>query len=518
MKIRRRTILHAAAATGLSRILAAQEPPAVIRREGTRPAAIRGVASGDVGHDRAIIWSCADRPSQMVVEWDTTDRFRDAKSVLGPAVIEATDFTGKQDLRGLPAGERIFYRVRFQDLRDLKAWSEPVVGMFVTPPRPDAAARDVKIAFTGDVCGQGWGIDPARGGLKMFETMRAAEPDFFVHLGDTIYADNPIPEEVKLEDGTLWKNITSESKSHVAQSLDDFRGCYRYNLLDQNVRRFNAANSQLVLWDDHETHNNWFPQGRYEDSRYKEQSSAYLAANARTAFLEYQPIRQFATDRERIYRSQRLGPLLEIFAWDMRSYRGPNTQNRQTQLNAESSILGSTQLAWLKSKLAASTATWKVIASDMPLGLIVTDKHGSEAVANGDNGPPLGRELEIADLLKFIREKAIHNVVFITADVHYAAAHFYDPAAAKFTEFSPFWEFVAGPAHAGTFGPGKLDATFGPQLKFLSIPPGMKGNRPPSEGLQFFGTLQIAAASKTLTAKLHNIAGQELYSVDLEPA
>jgi alkaline phosphatase D len=501
----------------LSQLLAAQEAPAAIKRNGARPKIAEGVAAGDVGADRAIIWSRCDRPARMAIEWGTSDRFADARRVWGSAVIESTDYTGKIDLRELPPGQRIFYRVQFQDLGDLKTWSEPAVGTFVTPPRPDGKSADVKVAFTGDVCGQGWGIDSARGGLKMFETMRAAEPDVFVHLGDTIYADNPIPAEVQLEDGTLWKNVTTEAKVHVAQSLDDFRGAYRYNLLDENVRRFNSAASQLVLWDDHETHNNWFPQGRYEDSRYSEQSSALLAARARTAFLEYQPIRQFAGDRERIYRSQRFGPLLEIFAWDMRSYRGPNSLNRQTTLNADSAILGGTQLAWLKSRLAASTATWKVIASDMPLGLIVTDKHGSEAVANGDEGPPLGRELEIAELLKFIKDKSIRNVVFITADVHYAAAHYYDPAAAKFSEFTPFWEFIAGPAHAGTFGPGKLDATFGPQLKFLSIPQGMKANRPPSEGLQFFGTLQIAAASQVLTAKLHNIAGRELYTVDLPP-
>jgi alkaline phosphatase D len=454
----------------------------------------------------------------MVLQWATNERFADARTVVGPAAIEATDFTAKIDLRELPAGERIFYRVQFQDLGDLKTWSEPVAGSFLTPPAPDDQPQNVKIAFTGDVCGQGWGIDPARGGLAMFETMRAAQPDLFVHLGDTIYADNPIPAEVRLDDGTLWKNVTTEQKAHVAQSLDDFRGCYRYNLLDDNVRRFNAAVSQLVLWDDHETHNNWFPQGRYDDSRYSEQSSALLSARARTAFLEFQPIRQLAHDRERIYRTQQFGPLVEVFAWDMRSYRGPNSQNRQPELTPESAILGAAQLGWLKSRLAASTATWKVIASDMPLGLVVTDKHGSEAVANGDPGPPLGRELEIADLLRFIRDQAIKNVVFITADVHYASAHYYDPAQAKFAEFAPFWEFIAGPAHAGTFGPGQLDATFGPQLKFLSIPRGMKANRPPSDGLQFFGTLEIAAASKVLTAKLHDIAGKQLFSVDLEPA
>jgi ABC transporter, phosphonate, periplasmic substrate-binding protein/PhoD-like phosphatase len=114
---------------------------------------------------------------------------------------------------------------------------------------------------------------------------------------------------------------------------------------------------------------------------------------------------------------------------------------------------------WLKRALLNSRATWKVIASDMPLGLQVPDILGFEAWANGD-GSALGRELELADLLQFIKYNAIKNVVWLTADVHYAAAHLYDPAQAQFTDFNPFWEFVAGPLHAGTFGPNKLDNTF----------------------------------------------------------
>ena len=139
-----------------------------------------------------------------------------------------------------------------------------------------------------------------------------------------------------------------------------------------------------------------------------------------------------------------------------------------------------------------------------------------EAVANGD-GPPLGRELEIADLLRFIRDRKIRNVVWFTADVHYAAAHHYDPVRARFKEFHPFWEFVAGPLHAGTFGPGVLDDTFGPEVRFMGIPKGMKPNRPPSEGLQFFGLVRIDARREVMTVRLHNREGRELYSVDLEP-
>ena len=126
--------------------------------------------------------------------------------------------------------------------------------------------------------------------------------------------------------------------------------------------------------------------------------------------------------------------------------------------------------------------------------------------------PPLGRELEIADLLRFIRDRRIRNVVWITGDVHYCAAHHYDPSRAKFTEFDPFWEFVAGPLHAGTFGPNTLDTTFGPEAKFNGVPPGFKGNRPPSDGYQFFGTMKIDARTHAMTVGLHNLAGDVLYS------
>jgi alkaline phosphatase D len=158
---------------------------------------------------------------------------------------------------------------------------------------------------------------------------------------------------------------------------------------------------------------------------------------------------------------------------------------------------------------------WKIIASDMPLGLVVPDGSAFEAVANREDGAPLGRELELAGLLKFIRDRRIRNVVFVTGDVHYCAAHYFDPAHAGFTDFHPFWEFVAGPAHAGTFGPPPLDGTFGPQVKFIGIPAGMKPNRPPSEGFQFFGTLRVDGRTETLTATLRNTAGDALYTVDL---
>ena len=88
----------------------------------------------------------------------------------------------------------------------------------------------------------------------------------------------------------------------------------------------------------------------------------------------------------------------------------------------------------------------------------------------GHDGPPRGRELEIADLLSFIKHAGVRNTVWLTADVHYTAAHYYDPNKAAFQDFEPFWEFVSGPIHAGCFAPNELDSTFGPQLMYVKAP------------------------------------------------
>ncbi len=201
----------------------------------------------------------------------------------------------------------------------------------------------------------------------------------------------------------------------------------------------------------------------------------------------------------------------------MRSYRGAEQRKPASRRwPPDSALAGAAQLEWLKARLAASRATWKVIASDLPIGVVVPDGPSFRGIRQRRRcRQPLGRELEIADLLKFIKDRRIANVVWITADIHYCAAHYYHPTRAKFTEFDPFWEFVAGPLNAGTFGPNKMDATFGPEVKFTGIPPGMKPNRPPSDGFQFFGQMRIDRRTKAMTVSLHDLSGRKIYSQEL---
>jgi alkaline phosphatase D len=478
----------------------------------------QGIASGDVTSGRAVVWSRTDRPARMIVEYSTTDTLTNALRRVGPSALESSDYTARVVLTDLPAGQRIFYRIQFQDLSDLRTMSVPQVGSFRTPAAADSP-RDVTLAWSADTVGQGWGLNPDWGGLRMYETMRRAEADVFINCGDTIYADQFVPREVRLDDGSVWKNVVTEAKSKVAETLDDYRGNYKYNLLDDHMRRFNAAVPQVVIWDDHEVRDNWYYERDLKsDDRYKVKSVPLLAARARQAFFEFNPSGRDGDDLERIYRTIPYGPLVEIVALDMRSYRAANNENLQPSLTPDAALLGASQIAALEARLAASRATWKVIASDMPIGLVVRDGTTLfEAVANGNSGKPLGRELEIAELLRFIKDRRIRNVVWVTGDVHYCAAHHYHPSRAQFTDFDPFWEFVAGPLHAGTFGPAALDSTFGPEAKFIGIPKGMKGNRPPSDGYQFFGMMRISAKTRAMTVELRNLEGRTLFSVELPP-
>src|SRR3954451_4771451 len=93
-----------------------------------------GAAVRDLGRDRAIIWSKADREARMLVEISTRESFEHSWTVQGPVALEDTDLTAKLDVPGLPPGQRIFYRIRFLDLGDLTTLSEPIPGSFATPP------------------------------------------------------------------------------------------------------------------------------------------------------------------------------------------------------------------------------------------------------------------------------------------------------------------------------------------------------------------------------------------------
>jgi alkaline phosphatase D len=529
------------AGAGTVGIPAASAAPAgipLVRKRLTLPT---GIATGDVTTDSAVLWSRASGPGRLTARLQAVDsageilrgRYGFSRTIQGPLATDASDFTAKIHAKGLPSGTRFALELNFEDENGL---GEAVNGTFSTAPgssgndrqgAPGDGTRSSNQSFvwTGDTAGQGWGINEEIGGMRGYNAMHATRPDFFIHSGDTIYADGPIAATVTEKDGQVWRNIVTEEVSKVAETLGEYRGRHRYNSLDANMRAMFAEVPVIAQWDDHETHNNWYPGQILDDARYTERNVNVLAARGRQAWQENMPIADSAAlwrpgtfdagqyQPARIYRKISRGPQLEIFCLDMRTFKSPNTDGKEPY---STNILGQEQVDWLIKEVRQSKATWKVIAADLPLGIIVPDGPvNQESLSNRDNGAPLGRELEIAGVLSAFKRDGVKNTVWLTADVHYCAAHHYSPERAAFTDFDPFWEFVAGPINAGSFGPNAMDGTFGPEVVFSKA--GRFAGESPRDGEnQYFGHVDIAPDG-TFTASLRNANGAVLFSKTLTP-
>ena len=76
----------------------------------------------------------------MLVEWSTTESFATVERVRGIDALASRDFTTTARLTGLPAGQTIFYRVRFEGSDGM---SEPTSGRLRMPSKtrnPNGAA------------------------------------------------------------------------------------------------------------------------------------------------------------------------------------------------------------------------------------------------------------------------------------------------------------------------------------------------------------------------------------------
>ena len=185
-------------------------------RANARPAFTHGVQSGDVDTESGMIWARADRPSRVTFEISTTESFANATRLPPLAALPESDFTVKRLLTDLASDQDMFYRMTLVDLSDINAVSEPIVGRFRTAP---ASKRNVRFAWSGDTAGQGWGIDET--GMLTYATIAKHTPDFFLHSGDTIYADGVMKDEVELPGGGKWVNkVLIDSKRKVAETLE----------------------------------------------------------------------------------------------------------------------------------------------------------------------------------------------------------------------------------------------------------------------------------------------------------
>ena len=163
---RRRFLSTAASSAAITAVGGIAKP--YLSRAADRPLITHGVQSGDVSVDSGVVWARADRPSRMLVEVATTDSFRNIRSAVFVDALPETDFTAKALIEDLPAGQDIFYRIRFQD-HSLPDRAERAAGRALSHRAERSPLGLVRLV--GRYRGQGWGIDEARGGMRTYATM-----------------------------------------------------------------------------------------------------------------------------------------------------------------------------------------------------------------------------------------------------------------------------------------------------------------------------------------------------------
>ena len=168
----------------------------------------------------------------MASSWSTTQLSRTLRSLRGPWVDERTDHTGRVQLRELAPGRRYDATIWFTGEDGAAGQTERV--SFSTAP---LHAAPTSLVWSGDTCGQGFGINEELGGLTTYAAILRTQPDLFVHCGDTIYADLEIPPTCQEESGHVWRNVVSDGVEKVSETLEEFRGRQRYVLQDANVRK-----------------------------------------------------------------------------------------------------------------------------------------------------------------------------------------------------------------------------------------------------------------------------------------
>ncbi len=381
------------------------------------------VTVGEVTDSSAVVWVRGRSWGRVSVRYAASGATTPSRGEVG--VSPAHHLTAKLALDHLVPATPYRYSVQ--------QGTAQVEGSFVTAPPPDTAAP-VRFAWSGDL-GSRTHCRSVADGYPIFRAMARSPADFFLFVGDTIYADHACggPDKVP-------------GSEFVARKLADFWAKHRYNREDPVVQGYFRRVSVYAIWDDHEVRNDF--SGPTEP----------LMETGRQAFLDYFPIRPPREEPGRLYRRFRWGSLLELFILDTRQYRSPNAETD----GPGKSMLGAAQRRWLVDGVTASTATWKIVVSSVPLSVPTGGKtHDSWSNANvlgfpEDKGTGFATERDA--ILRVFRERGVRNLVFLAADVHHAELIRHHPTP----EWS-FHEFIAGPLSASLGRPRPLDQGLNPR-------------------------------------------------------
>ena len=371
----------------------------------------QGVAAGDTTQTSTVLWAasaalgpirfeCASDPDFLGVVADVTGQVEDVRVPV------------KVEVAGLLGGTQYYYRVT-------DASGATAAGRFRTPAEL-GEYRGVRFGVSGDWRGE---LAP----YPAIANLPQRDLDFFVALGDTIYADYPTPAVPRPQ----------------AETLEDFRlkhaEVYSERFGVASWREARASTSLLACIDDHEVTND-FAGGAPSDSDARFEpgvpyiSETGLFQNGLRAFQEYNPIRdeyygdtgdRRTAGKRKLYRRRTWGSDAAVIMLDARSFRDEELKFTLSDFSIAAAqqflidsftpgrtLLGAPQMEQLRADLLEAQAaglTWKFIVIPEPIQnlgpLQAADRYE-------------GYAFERSQLLGFIHDNDVPNVVFITADIH----------------------------------------------------------------------------------------------------
>ncbi len=341
------------------------------------------VASGDADTNSVIIWTKLDAYSKAEVIYEISEDSLFNKIIKSGKVItdSSRDWTVKVLIDGLEPGKTYFYRFKYKD-------KYSPIGKTKTLPKETDHFRIALLSCQHFSENYFWA----------YKYLVDDSVDIILFLGDFIYEFN------------VYRNPRRADPTLPAQDLETYRSKYKIAHSDTFLKFALSRIPIYVIWDDHEVMNDY--SGKV--MRYYNPKRLY---DAYKAFFEYIPIRD--NDSFRIYRSFKVGNLIDIFLIDGRQYRdelacrpafNPKGNCYKIAFSEGRTLLGDEQKNWLINNLKNSKSIWKLIANNV----MFMDLFKDNKPLNVDQWD--GYYFEKMEILKNIKD--IRNVIFGTGDTH----------------------------------------------------------------------------------------------------
>ncbi len=346
------------------------------------PHVSHGPFLGGISDTSVHVWIRGSQPAPWRVELWPSAAPSQVQTQTGPALAQASDFTGRVVASGLTPDTAYSYRVVFDG--DVGATTS-----FRTLPAAGSASQ-IRFLFAADFHVN---LKP----FSIFETMAGLAPDFIIMGGDNIYADSP---------------------NTVPDTPEGYFGRYRATFGDGRLSDALASTPVFMTWDDHEIINDFYPT---KSPRYP---------SARAGFDAYQAVHNPAPAvAGELYYAFQAGPA-DFFVLDTRTHRDANTEPD----GPTKTMLGLTQRQALLSWLDTSTATFKVIVSSVPFSDWSTTKSDSW---NGFDNAGKNFSSERALIFNHIDTNDISGVLLVSGDQHWSGVFQHTAGSTTLHEFMP---------------------------------------------------------------------------------